>query len=716
MSRKDDEQLQQRIRERLDRQPPGKPLALRKLVRELGLPKHADRRLRRLLKDLVQQGQVIAEGQGRYSRPPPGGEIEGVLGRPGRDGVFLLGAEDEAQLVIAFDALGGALPGDVVLAEPTRKRRSGPDLGRVVTIVERGRQPIVGLLRKQAKSTVLVPDDDRLGGPVLISDEGGPGARDGQVVAAVVESADPGDQPRGRLVQLLGEPGSLATERERLVLEFGLQRGFPAAVEREQAGVADDPAAAPAPGRADLRHLPLFTIDPADAKDFDDAVLVEPAGEGWRLWVAIADVAAAVADDSATDAEAQRRGCSTYLPGEVFPMLPAALSEGRCSLAPGRDREAMCLEMDVDPQGRVRGGRARRALIRSSARLDYDEVQVVIDGGPPGDRVRPVVDRLQTAVACARALLERMRRRGQILFDLPELDIRLDAEGRPAEIRPTAGGLAHRMIEAFMVAANEAVARSLGTSGAPVIYRIHPPPDPERMELFGEVATGLGAPPPFGSEPEPLEVAEYLDAVRDKPAAPALEQMLLRSLMQARYSVENLGHYGLASESYAHFTSPIRRYPDLVVHRLLAAALERAGADGLDLSRPPRPNRWPVGAERAEQMAGAASRAERRAMEAERAADDLYQAAWAHERIGEQFSARVVHTADFGLFARLEPSGVEGLIHVSELGDDYYEHDESQLALVGRSSGHTFRMGQQLEVRIASANLSRRQVDLVPVQ
>ena len=710
MSAKADTELSGRILTQLGAQQ-GRALGIRKLLELLSLPPHANRQVRRLLKAMVGEGRVVSEGRGRYCLSGERQEIEGVLGRPRRGWIPLESPKDGSVLLrIGHDERGGAMPGDSLVAQVTRRRGSGPHDGRVIGIEARGSRPIVGVFRRQAKAEYLVPDDERVSDPVLVTDHGGLRARDGQVVAVVVDDPRPHARPRGRIVRVLGEPGEFGTEVERLLLDHGLEREFPEVVEAELAGPPVDRAAE---GRADLRMVPHVTIDPPDARDFDDAVFVERLGEGYRLWVSIADVAVFVPEGSAVDTEAARRGCSTYLPRTVFPMLPHALSEGTCSLAPGLDRAAVTLELELDSDGVLTGGRARRGLIRSAGRLTYAEVQDVLDGRAPSSRVERHADAIRLMGECAGRLLDRMEQRGQLTFDLPEAEIELDRDGWPATVRPAPYGLSNRVVEAFMVAANEAVAGLLTAAGAPLLYRVHPPPEAGKIEEFTKIAASLGAQAAFGPRPAPRQVAEYLRSLRGRPAGPALELLLLRSLMQARYTVEQGAHFGLASPCYLHFTSPIRRYPDLAVHRQLGGMLTQAGPEGVALGRAPgRIDEWPIDSERATLLADSCNRAERRALAAERDAIGLYQAAYMSGRIGEEFDGRVTFVADFGLFVRLEPSGVEGLVHIARMRDDFYQYDKERLALSGRRTGKSFRVGERIRVRVESVNLSRRQVDL----
>jgi ribonuclease R len=660
-----------------------------------------------LLKLLVGEGKVVAEGRGRYSFAGALEEMVGVLVR-GRGETILVEPEgDDAEpLRIHPDERGGALVGDRVRAVLIRRRTRHLSDGRVVEIIQRGGLPIVGQYHHRAKASFVVPDDPEVPGPILV-DAADTEAADGDVVAVKVEDTAPRGRPRGKIARVLGEPGELATEVARVALEYLLQREFPAEVEAEAAKAGEDPAAET---REDLRSVAHVTIDPPDAKDFDDAVYVEKSGNGYRLLVSIADVSAYVQPGSALDREALRRGCSVYLPAGVFSMLPSRLSEELCTLAPGQDRAAVTVELELDKQGAVKDARFMRSLIRSAARLTYQEVQEILDKHPGKDRAadgredekaKLHGERLAVMAECAGLMLERQLGRGALDMDLPESDIQLGPDGAPQEVKPAPRYFSQRIIEVFMIAANEAVARALEEAGAPGVYRVHPPPDAEKMEVFAKVSESLGAPVTYKKKtpPSPRQLTDYLRSLEGRPVKEVVSLLLLRSLMQARYSANCDGHYGLASPAYLHFTSPIRRYPDLAVHRQLTTLIRGEKS-------------WPHSEAEVAKVSELCSRSERTALAAERAAVSLYQAAYMQERLGETFDGMVAAVFDFGVFVRMYPSGVEGMVHISQMKDDYYRFVEERLSLVGRRTGKTFRMGTRCRVRVESVQLSQARVEL----
>ena len=691
------------------------PVGIRRLLRGLGLPLDTRRYVRRVAQSMVREGRLQTDGRGRYELPAETLIREGTLVCRGRGLVWLKTEAGELYRILVGDR-GGALPGDRVIAQVVRKHSRGPSEVRVQEISARGSRIFVGVLEKGPKSAKVLPDDPDIGCEFWVSREEAAPLAHGSLVAVQVCDSVPRARPRSRIVKCLGLPGELPAELARLCVEHGLEEGFPEEVERE---VEQTSAAIEARERIDLRSVPLVTIDPADAKDHDDAVYVERQGKGFRLLVSIADVASYVPAFGAVDQEAYRRGCSVYLPGRVFPMLPHRLSSSLCSLLPGQDRRAITVELHLSAAGEVQKVRACRSLIRSAARLTYDDVQAVLDGrSEPSSLASLHEEQLRLQSTLAALLLARMRERGLLELELPESRIVLDGAGRPGLIEPVERHFAHRIVEAFMIAANEAVARVMQELEAPTLYRIHPPPDAGKIELFAKVARGLGQPLPFeGLLPSPEQLGKYLASLREVPSGAALHQLLLRSLMQARYAVSCDGHYGLASGSYLHFTSPIRRYPDLVVHRQLGRALDRSPPPGFVLGqRLGGTPEWYLNEEQAANVADSCSRSERTALEAERAVSALYQAAYALEHVGELFDGVIAFVMDFGLFVRLLPSGVEGFVHISRLRHDHYQYLEDRLTLVGRRTGRSFRIGDKVRARVESAQLSRRQVDLTLVE
>jgi ribonuclease R len=624
-----------------------------------------------------------------HLKPEGYGFVSPLLGGSGRqDDVFIPPRRNR-----------GALDGDVVLVSVSRGR-DGRFVGEVVEVVERRRQLVLGVYRAQAKATWVEPQDRAFSDPIPVPRD--PRAKDGDLVKVRLVR-DAGGPLRGEIVAHLGSRRDPRFE----ILATAYAEGFsdeldPATLLAAQ-GIPDHVRPEDAAGRRDLRTLPLVTIDGEDARDFDDAVHVSRVGNGFRLVVAIADVAHYVKQGGALDREALRRGTSVYFPSMVLPMLPERLSNGICSLNPDVDRLCMVADMALDAEGRPLHAETYEAVMRSHARLTYTKVAAALEGQPDAD-VRPLLGDLRVAHELSRKLTERRRERGSIDFDLPEAKIVLAEDGTVAEIVQRPRNDAHRLVEEFMLAANEAVARFFDVRGLPTVYRIHDQPDEEKLDAFAQLARLHGFELP--EHPTPGQLNELLEKLQGTPQQKALNALLLRAMMQAQYSPENIGHFGLAAPTYLHFTSPIRRYPDLMVHRLLKEHWARAGS-------PMRPN------EREEQeayLAGVAaqcSERERAAMKAERDIDAYFAALFMVDKVGEEYDAVVAAVTDFGLFCELKDVYVEGLIPKEKLGDSV-ELDEEHHRLVVGKSGRSYGVGDELRVRVVESDPSRRRITLEP--
>ncbi len=490
-----------------------------------------------------------------------------------------------------------------------------------------------------------------------------------------------------RIIERLGRMGDARSVSLIAIAGNDIPHVFP----QEALDEADAAGAAALGAREDLRALPLVTIDGADARDFDDAVFAEPAaGGGHRLIVAIADVAHYVGPGSALDRTACERGNSVYFPDRVVPMLPEPLSNGWCSLRPAEERGCLFAELHIDAEGRKTAHRFGRGLMRSAARLTYEQVQQAHDGTA---RLDPTPQALLPALYAAfRALLAARIARGTLDLDLPERQVILHPNGRVADVIPRPRLDSHRLIEEFMIAANVAAAEELGRHHAPCLYRIHPPPTAEKLEELRTILHGLGVSLPPGDQVHPRDLDRVLRQVAGKPEAPLVNEVMLRSQSQAAYSPDNIGHFGLALRQYAHFTSPIRRYADLLVHRALIRAL-KLGPDGL----PPHADAdFP-------DIATHITATERRAQAAEREAIDRYLSAFLADRVGAVFAARVSGVTRFGLFVTLAENGASGIVPRSALPDDFWQHDPRAQTLTGRRTGLVFRLGEPAEVRLAEA-------------
>ena len=551
---------------------------------------------------------------------------------------------------------------------------------------------VMGVYRPKIAEGRLVPTDKRSKSDFSLRPEDAGGAKNGDLVLAeVVRQRSRIGLPRVRVVERVSGPGSLS-----LISLF--EQGIPLDFPPEALAQAEAAKAVPLGKRQDLRQVPLVTIDGEDARDFDDAVWAEPDDNpknpgGWRLLVAIADVAHYVPADSALDRAAQERGNSVYFPDRVVPMLPETLSNGWCSLRPSEERGCLAVEMHLDAQGRLRKHKFFRGLMRSAARLTYNQVQAAMDGRPDKATkplLEPVIRPLYGAYA---ALLRAREKRGTLELELPERQVLLDAKGAVKDIRARERLDSHKLIEEFMIAANVAAAETLEARQRPCLYRVHDGPDPAKVEALRQFLESLELRLARGQVIKPKVFTRVLEQVRGSSQESLVSELILRCQSQANYSPRNLGHFGLALTRYAHFTSPIRRYADLVVHRALISSL-RLGKDGLPKDQEAR----------LEEIGVQISMTERRAAAAERDAVDRFTAAFLAERVGEAFTGRVTSVTRFGLFVTLDESGGDGLVPISSLPDDFYEHDEARHRLVGRRWGREYELGDRVSLRLVEAN------------
>ncbi|MDQ7794290.1 MAG: ribonuclease R [bacterium] len=679
---------------------PGRPLTLEELAGRLPNVKDLAGRLG----ELEARGSLVRTRTGRYGLPGnmnlAAGRLEITRGGHG----FVVGEGPDVH--VAPGDLGGARQGDRVIVRllpPARhRRRSAPGpSGEVIRVLERAGQPVVGTLELRAGVGLVIPDDPRHGPPLLIPAAKVAGALAGHTVVAAGEDWGDGRRPSaGRVVADLGPAGDPGTDIPAVLHRHGLPPGFPPEVLAAAAGLPREVRPEDRAGREDLRDLGTVTIDGEDARDHDDAVSIRRLpGGGYRLWVHVADVAHYVPEGGVLDREAGDRGTSVYLVDRVLPMFPPALSEGIASLNPGVERLAVTVTLDFGPGGALRRKEFCRSLIRVDERMTYPRVKAILDGDPVLCRHHaPLVEPLGTMRELALQLREGRRRRGSLDFELPEAEVELDAGGNPVSIKRAERSVADQIIEEFMLQANQAVAAHLEERGFPLLYRVHEPPDPSRLEDLAEFLGALGF--VLGTRGAlHRRLQAVVERARGGPLADVAGVAVLRSLKLARYSPEDAGHFGLATRCYTHFTSPIRRYPDLVVHRQLVEAM--AG-------------KQPGSPASLGEVADVASARERRAAEAEMEGILVKKVRYLAARLGEVYPGKITGVTSFGFFVGLENT-VEGLVHVSTLGDDYYRFDPARQALVGRRSARLYRPGQAVQVQVARASIATRQVEFMLV-
>ncbi|MDB4942436.1 MAG: 3-to-5 exoribonuclease RNase, partial [Labilithrix sp.] len=625
---------------------------------------------------------------------------------------------------VSPENLGGAMHGDHVVVAITGRGGRGPE-GSIVEIKARGSARVSGILRRRGKSAWVELDDPRMKGPVVLTSEidkanaegEGNSGKDGQVVVVQItrfpERSD--ENPEGKLLAVLGAPGELSVETQKIILVHGINEVHTVAAVAEAEAYGDTVPLDMLEGREDLTHIPLPTIDPEDARDHDDAVWVDRTKDGgYEVWVAIADVSSYVRPGTFIDDEARARGCSVYLPDRAIPMLPRALASNLCSLLPDVTRLCLCVHAVLDGKGNVKKTRLVRGFMKSQAKLTYGGVARALGFTelPPRDpKADAMVEGLKVAAECSKILRVKRMKRGALDFDLPEAKVTLDDEGKPESIEKRSGdpGMkkAYQLIEELMLFANESVARWLLERELPGIYRVHLPPDPKKLEKLGAMCEMLGVEFDIENTQTPKALAELLKTFANHPLSNVLNNLLLRSMKQATYDTSNLGHFGLASEAYLHFTSPIRRYPDLVVHRIVHAAVDSVeGKDGKSLKRRVALVADP---DKLAEAATQSSLAERRAMEVEREIVDVYRCFYMIDHIGERFEGTVSAFVGTGAFVGLDSPFVDVLVKVEDMGAEYQIEEDGLMAVSSRS-GDAIRLGDKMLVDVTDCAILRRTV------
>ena len=687
----------------------GMPLSMDDIARRLGLHEPRDlEALRRRLRAMERDGQLVRNRRGDYCLVDRADLVRGrVTGHPQGFG-FLIPDAGGDDLYLPAAEMRKVLHGDRVLARVVGEDRRGRLEGAVVEVLERAVKQVVGRYYHESGVGFVVPDNKHITQDILVPEDQRYGARHGQIVVAeILEYPTAHRQPIGRVIEILGEHLAPGMEIDIAIRSYGLPQDWSPLVEAEIEGLAPTVPEKAKAGRRDLRDLPLVTIDGEDARDFDDAVYAERRGEGWRLFVAIADVSAYVAPGSALDAEARERGNSVYFPERVIPMLPEVLSNGLCSLNPEVDRLCMVCEMEIDRTGALKRHRFYEAVMRSHARLTYTEVAAMLVDRDQGLRrkYRALVPHLETLHRLYKVLNASRRRRGAIEFESQETRIIFGPERKIESIVPVERNDAHRLIEECMLMANVAAAKFLGRRKVPTLYRNHEPPGADKLaglrEFLGELGLKLGG----GDEPTPKDFARLLERAASRPDAHLIQTVVLRSMPRAAYYPDNLGHFGLAFDAYVHFTSPIRRYPDLVVHRGIKHAL--AGGP---------PEDFVYTHEELQVLGDHCSMTERRADEATWDVIGWLKCEYMQDKVGEVFAGIITGVTSFGVFVELDGIYVEGLVHVTSLKNDYYHFDAAHHRLRGERTRRVYRLGDRMRVRVARVDLDERRIDFEPVE
>jgi ribonuclease R len=679
--------------------------------------------LRRRLIAMARDAQLVSNRRGGFGTLDKMNTVRGrVIGHPEGFG-FVKPVDGDKDIFLSSRQMRRVMDGDTVLVRISGYDRRGRPEGSLVDVVERGNSQLVGRLFSESGMFFVRPDSPRVTQDVMVAAEFLNGAEPGQVVVVELTSfPDRYSHPAGKVFKVLGDHLAPGMEIDIAIRNHGIPSEWPAMVEVEADDISDEVTEQDKQHRVDLRDLPLVTIDGEDARDFDDAVYCKKNRMGgYTLYVAIADVSHYVKVNSALDAEAWRRGNSVYFPDHVIPMLPEKLSNGLCSLKPQVDRIAMVCQMRINRHGEVTKFEFYEAIIHSHARLTYTQVaQVLAQRGDKDSGVRKhlhnVVPHLDNLYGLFQVLLAARQKRGAIDFETIETRILFDADRKIQQIIPTERTDAHRVIEECMLAANVCAANFLEKSKLPGLYRVHKHPKEEKLIALREFLSELGFALPGGSDPSPKDMQHVLEKIADRPDKKIIQTVMLRSMNQARYEPENGGHFGLNYEAYAHFTSPIRRYPDLLMHRAIRSLLRSkkrmshlkrvSGAEPLAIAQIyPYDLAWMVQA--GEQV----SVTERRADEATREVVNWLKCEYLQEHVGDVFTGVVTAVTSFGLFVELDDIYIEGLVHITNLPKDYYTHEPSHHRLVGERTGRKFRLGDSLRVQVTRVNLEERKID-----
>ena len=666
--------------------------------------------MRRRLRAMENDGQLVFTKRKCYALPEKLDLLKGmVIGH--REGFGFLQVEGKKDdFFIPNVQMQKVMHGDYVLAQPNGFDRKGRPEVRIVRVLEANKKQIVGRFFIEQGIGYVMPDDSRITRDILIPDNARLGARMGQVVVVELHPRTaPFFQPIGKITEVLGDNMAKGMEVEIAIRKHDIPHSFPSAVEKQLKKWAEDVPEEAKRGRVDLRNLPLVTIDGEDARDFDDAVFCQKQGKGWKLWVAIADVSYYVRPKSALDTEAYNRGNSVYFPNRVVPMLPEKLSNGLCSLNPQVDRLCMVCEMTISAKGKMTDYQFYEAVMNSHARLTYNKVAKILEKDTAlCERYASLVPHLQDLHEMYRALVKARQQRGAIEFETIESKFIFNALGRIERIEPVVRNDAHKIIEECMILANIASANFMEKHQEPALYRIHAVPGEEKLTAFRSFLAECGLSLSGGNKPTPMDYAQLLEQIKQRPDHELIQTMLLRSMSQAVYSADNIGHFGLALEEYANFTSPIRRYPDLTLHRGIKYLLAKQKGSKRKTTDTGGYH-YPL--EEMDLFGAHCSSTERRADDATREVADWLKCEYMQDHVGEEFDGVISSVTGFGFFVRLNDLFIDGLVHISGLANDYYLFDMPKQRLIGENSGMIFRLGDAVKVRVEAVSLEQKQID-----
>ncbi|WP_281703987.1 ribonuclease R [Aggregatibacter kilianii] len=687
------------------------PMSKEEIFAALGISEEEQQEaMRRRLRAMENDGQLVFTKRKCYALPEKLDLLKGmVIGH--REGFGFLQVEGKKEdFFIPNVQMQKVMHGDYVLAQANGFDRKGRPEVRIVRVLEANKKQIVGRFFLEQGIGYVVPDDSRITRDILIPDNARLGARMGQVVVVELHPRTaPFFQPIGKITEILGENMAKGMEVEIAIRKHDIPHVFPSAVEKQLKKWAEDVPEEAKRGRVDLRDLPLVTIDGEDARDFDDAVFCQKQGKGWKLWVAIADVSYYVRPKSALDTEAYNRGNSVYFPNRVVPMLPEKLSNGLCSLNPQVDRLCMVCEITLSAKGKMTDYRFYEAVMNSHARLTYNKVAKILEKDTAlCERYASLVPHLQDLHDMYQALVKARQQRGAIEFETIESKFIFNALGRIERIEPVVRNDAHKIIEECMILANIASANFMEKHQEPALYRIHAVPSEEKLTAFRSFLAECGLSLSGGNKPTPTDYAQLLEQIKQRPDHELIQTMLLRSMSQAVYSADNIGHFGLALEEYAHFTSPIRRYPDLTLHRGIKYLLAKQKGSKRKTTDT---GGYHYQLDEMDVFGAHCSSTERRADDATREVADWLKCEYMQDHVGEEFDGVISSVTGFGFFVRLNDLFIDGLVHISGLANDYYLFDMPKQRLIGENSGMIFRLGDAVKVRVEAVSLEQKQID-----
>ncbi|MBT8093072.1 MAG: ribonuclease R [Gammaproteobacteria bacterium] len=686
----------------------GRPLKTGAIMQAFDLK---GQRMRSLLADrlnsMVQAGQILENRRGEYCLTAKLDLVTGtVTGH--RDGFgFVVRDDGESDdIYLSARQMRAVFDGDRVAVRIKGLDRRGRAEGELVDVLARGTREIAGQFIRERGIGLVIPDNTRIAHRILIARGKAGKAKPGDmVVVEILDYPTKIEQATGRITSVIGAPGEKGIATEIAIYSHAIPNEWPRDVLTEIESYGSTVPTTAKRGRTDLRDVDLVTIDGADARDFDDAVFCEKSGNGWRLLVAIADVSHYVSVGTALDKEATRRGTSVYFPDRVVPMLPEVLSNGLCSLNPKVDRLCMVCEMHVDADGKVTKSSFFEAVMRSKARLTYGQVGSFLDGKSKKSVPSPLQPAIRELHALYRAFAKARGRRGAIEIDLPQTKFKLNKDGEIDRIEVVPRNDAHRLIEECMIAANVQAAKFIKRHRIAGLYRVHAKPDPDRFDDLRLYLVSLGLKVAHPHHVKPRHFTQLIRQTADRPDAAAIMMAMLRSLTHAEYSPTNIGHFGLALESYAHFTSPIRRYPDLLVHRAIRHIV-RGG----------KPGRYDYSGRDMERLGAMTSAHEKRAEDATREVEAWLKCQYMEQHLGDDFEGVITGVTNFGVFVQITELLVDGLVHVTSLDNDYYKYDAGSQRLIGERTGQTYRLGEAMRVKVQRVDMDTRRIDFRPVQ